>query len=881
MKIRIETLGRLDVLVGGEDLRGVREQPIRAALLLFLSMEREATRDQITGVLWPDQAPDRARHTLSQTLYRLRQDLGEDWVTSRGEFLRVADFVRVDALEFLDAGEGSVIPGPAQGAEDPEAASSPSVQPTIALYRGPFLEGWGFSVSNEFEHWCDRQRFRLSRLHRELCRKHIAGLRAAGAAEAALALVQHWVEVDPMEDEAHHLHMELLAESGRRTEALNAFEAYQDLLASDDLEPLEETLELVKRIRGGGGGPTSEGAGTPLDDPVSKPTPPAPGPATTAPTPATSRSRKITVWQGALGTGLAGLLFLGALWAYDHWREPTESSPTRPVPNRVLVVSLENRTDEPDLASVGWLAADWITRGLSDLDFLEVRPASEFMAMETGTGSEAEALETGASSLATRVGAGILVSGTYYRSGPGLEFHVQILALPGGEVMEAIGPVRTETLEPMEAIDIIRQRVAVALAILLEENLEPLSASALPPSMEAYKAYSSGARKFVQGDRRDAVADLEEAYHRSPDFTAPLIYAAFGRLGLGDARGADSLARILEADKDNLPPYDAYRLELLQARLEGDNAEAYRAVRRAWELLDGGSAHYMSAQMALELNRPREALEVLETFDISRGWAQAWAPYWNVVTVSHHLLGDHREELEAASEGYRLNPDRMLMLAWTVRALAALGRWDEIQTLTARARSIRGPDPMDPGTLMVMAARELRRHGHDQEATASLEEAQRWVLGEATDGPAPGGRQILRARRLYEIGSLQQELGLEESTATLHQARLEFETLAGANPGEPDFLGPLGAIHARRGEVMEARRLSDSLQALDGPYLRGRHTSWQARIAALLGNREEAVRLLWQAVGEGVPFGIGMHADPDLESLRAFPPFQEFMDPKG
>ncbi|MGD8362207.1 MAG: hypothetical protein PVJ04_12340, partial [Gemmatimonadota bacterium] len=155
MDIRIDTLGGLRVRVDDRESASLREQPVRAALLLLLAVEGEVTRDRITGILWPEQAPDRARHTLSQTLYRLRQDLGDDWVSSQGEHLRVGPRVRVDALEFLAASEGA----------GPEA-----VQSALALYHGPFLHGWGLSVTTEFEHWTDHKRLKLSRAHREVCR---------------------------------------------------------------------------------------------------------------------------------------------------------------------------------------------------------------------------------------------------------------------------------------------------------------------------------------------------------------------------------------------------------------------------------------------------------------------------------------------------------------------------------------------------------------------------------------------------------------------------------------------------------------------------------------------------------------------------------------
>jgi tetratricopeptide (TPR) repeat protein len=304
-------------------------------------------------------------------------------------------------------------------------------------------------------------------------------------------------------------------------------------------------------------------------------------------------------------------------------------------------------------------------------------------------------------------------------------------------------------------------------------------------------------------------------------------------------------------------------------------------VKLAAEILQGGAAHYMSGQMALELNRPQEALEILETFDMNREWAKAWANYWNVVTAANHLLEDHNREMQLAREGYRLNPDRMLMLAWLVRALGAQGRWDEMKPLLVRSEGIRGPDRMTSGTVMLIGARELRRHGHDDEALECLEQAEAWVSSRPTDDPRADWLRTFRAQLLYKKGSLLQKQGSAEGPPTLRQALSEFETLAQEGPLNPTFLGHLGAIHARLGATTGAREMSDLLRELDRPYLLGQHTYWRARIAALLGDHDEAVRLLWQSVGEGVSFGVVMHADPDLEPLHDFAPFQEFIRPKG
>jgi hypothetical protein len=74
------------------------------------------------------------------------------------------------------------------------------------------------------------------------------------------------------------------------------------------------------------------------------------------------------------------------------------------------------------------------------------------------------------------------------------------------------------------------------------------------------------------------------------------------------------------------------------------------------------------------------------------------------------------------------------------------------------------------------------------------------------------------------------------------------------------------------------------------PHLFGQPTLWRARIAALLGNREGAVRFLREAISQGlIPLdltqGLGysmwLHRDIDFESLRDYSPFQELLRPKA
>jgi serine/threonine protein kinase/DNA-binding SARP family transcriptional activator len=252
MAIRIRTLGTLEVSRDGEELNELLSQRLRCALLLCLAMDGPITRDELLPLLWPDRSEDRARHSLSQALYGLRQELGSDWLRARGDHLSVSEEVVVDVLSVRDAMD--------RGAFD-EA---------LDLYRGPFLAGVHLVGGNEFENWMDRWRDRLRRWHRQARKEAVGAHRAAGRREAALSQAREWVEEEPLDDEAQHILIELLGEAGHRSEALRQYERYTELLASElDVEPLEQTRALLARIREGAGGEAGGDrvAGTPPSEP--------------------------------------------------------------------------------------------------------------------------------------------------------------------------------------------------------------------------------------------------------------------------------------------------------------------------------------------------------------------------------------------------------------------------------------------------------------------------------------------------------------------------------------------------------------------------------------------------------------------------------------
>ena len=124
--------------------------------------ERGVTRDRLLLLLWPDSTEAKARHALAQALHAIRRDLGADIIRPGPTTLLIDPaHLASDFSEFQEA----------IAAGEPERA--------VALYGGPFLDGYYIPEADEFERWAEVERARLRELAMEAF--EAAARRATGA----------------------------------------------------------------------------------------------------------------------------------------------------------------------------------------------------------------------------------------------------------------------------------------------------------------------------------------------------------------------------------------------------------------------------------------------------------------------------------------------------------------------------------------------------------------------------------------------------------------------------------------------------------------------------------------------------------------------------
>jgi tetratricopeptide (TPR) repeat protein len=505
--------------------------------------------------------------------------------------------------------------------------------------------------------------------------------------------------------------------------------------------------------------------------------------------------------------------------------------------------------------------------------------------------SEAEAgrVRNRAAALAEEVGAGTVISGAYYLEGDSIRLHADVTDATEGRLIGSPESVVGPRSAPAELISGLRQQVMGLLAVAFDERLASTThLMGQLPTYEAYQAFAEGMDEYsISGNMSAAQRLFYRAFELDSTFLTALIYASLTHTKIrpGELRSADSLTQVLAAHSDQLSEYDRHWLHYLEAYVHGDQEARVVALRGAARMAPQSIAVFELVDALEQTYRNHEALEVLATLDPARGVMRGNRDYWSQMIVSLRYVGEHSRQLEVLHEARRHYPDDAWLDYTEVATLLDLGRVDEAEDLV--------PDlPIEqlrPG-FHLWIGKEFLRHGHPEVAREVFD----WIIEWMRDRPPEESAQERWRQPGYWEYRLAHTLYYAEQW---DEARRLFERLASELPdivpydpaSEGDFeadyvncVGYLGVIAARLGERERALEISGQLAAMSQPYLNGRHTEWRARIAAVLGQREDAVRLLREAYRQGAasPVRVFTHVDFNLP-LRDYPPFQEFISPKG
>ncbi len=693
-------------------LAGRAAQRHRLALLALLAAIPRGglTRDKLIAYLWPERNTERARHALSDSVYRINKAIGQEAVVAVGDELRLdPERLPSDLAAFREAFD----------AEDWERA--------VDAYAGPFLDGFHLPRAPEFERWVDGERDRLARRYASALEALAEERAAAGDLTGAVAAWRRRAAHDRYDSRVSLRLMEALEAAGNRAGALQHARIHAQLLEEEfGTGPDPQVLALADRLRTApsGGGPVGADradvpkgavARTARTDPASggeerretagdaeaPSRRPADGDAAAAaggergaaegvrpqedPTP--SRGRRAAVFIAALGAFLllvTALVRLTSASTADTSPPPPSSSGSA----SVAVLPFQNLSlDEENRFFADGVTEDILTN-LSTIPELRVISRTSVMRYR---GSALPIPE-----IAQELDVDYVLEGSIRRAGGSVRITAQLVDA------EADAPVWAETYDRrLEDVFAVQSEIATRVAGALHAELAPELRERIerPPTTDraAYNLYLRGRYYWHRRTREDLLrsAELfEEAVARDP---------GYARAWAGSAD-----AHAVLAFYDYLPPEDAY-------------PRAKAAATRA---------------IALD--------ETLAEAHASLGY----------ITLYHDwdLPGAEAEFLRSIE----LNPSYSVGHQWYANLLVAAGRFDEAERAMSRAREVNPLSLIANGALGWVYYYAGRYEEAVRQCDLALEMDPGWDLGHlwrglALDALGRGGEAIRSLGRAVEL----------------------------------------------------------------------------------------------------------------------------------
>jgi len=234
MQSRLVLLGPVGLTGSTGPLLRRALQQRRIALLALVANSPDATisRDRLLGLLWPDRDERTARHLLADSLYVLRQALGEDAIVASAESVRLSGRLQIDVTEFN------------------KALAEKRWSDALTLYRGDFLDGFYVRNAADFDQWALTERTRLRALATRAASAWARELERAGRLAEAATAAERALALTPLDESSFRDLVKLLIASGNRARAESTARDFSRRLQDElGVSPSAETTQLLRGVR--------------------------------------------------------------------------------------------------------------------------------------------------------------------------------------------------------------------------------------------------------------------------------------------------------------------------------------------------------------------------------------------------------------------------------------------------------------------------------------------------------------------------------------------------------------------------------------------------------------------------------------------------------
>lgn len=641
---RLETLGTAVLHgPGGRASAGDLAQqgrPLALLAALATSGERGRNRDQLLLFFWPDASQERARHSLEQTVYRIRRNVDASVFLGVNPLRLNPAVISTDVVEFDQAIET----GDFRGA--------------IEHYRGPFLDGFYLTDAPEFEEWANGERRRLEVAYVKALERLAEAAEAGGDLQAAIGWWRKLADADPLSSRYAVGLMRALANAGDHATALRHAREYEGLVDQElDTGAGPEIASLAEEIRASAEGPIPRPRRE--SDARSPNALSAPQPDASNRQPALRASRRIVAY-GVVALTLAAAVFAATRLGNEPIVEPAAEA----ADPSIAVLPLSNLSTDPE----GVVLADGMTEELIAM----LAKSGELRVIASTSAFAFRNQQADVRVIADSLDVANVLEGGVRRIGSRLRVLVRLVNARDGSTRWS------ETYDrEIEDLFVVQEEIARTVARELGARLGGSAATSVSrhrtPNVAAYELYLRGSNTALL--RSDSTARLGVEYFRQAiaiDSTYAAAYAGLARM----------YGRLTGTDYAELPNRDMQALAeeaaLKAVALDDSLAEAHAALA----LVRMHAYDFASAD--------REFKRAIE-LDPNQSRIREWLVHLYLRT------GRPAEALAEARRALEIDPLSPTAHAEVARTLVANGRYDEALVHLEHIAEVQPPLLRTPG----------------------------------------------------------------------------------------------------------------------------------------------------------------------------------------
>lgn len=199
------------------------------ALFYYLLENKEATRDELVALLWPEEQEEIAKKNLRNAIYNIKKVFNRDIVISpQKHFVKLNEKINL----MLDI----------------ECFSSNDFS-DIEVYSGEFLQGFFVKQSEEFEQWVNITREKYKELYIKKLNNKIEEKQKKADMDSLEKYIKLLISVDEYNEEASRMLMRVYSKKGAFNKAIDIYNRLIEKLENElGITPDARSIELLEEI---------------------------------------------------------------------------------------------------------------------------------------------------------------------------------------------------------------------------------------------------------------------------------------------------------------------------------------------------------------------------------------------------------------------------------------------------------------------------------------------------------------------------------------------------------------------------------------------------------------------------------------------------------